>query len=254
MIVFWRMTQNGNKNPGRSQMHIQGFKSVLESGLLLAPAARICWKFSGEKQATQNFVNDSLRSRCTATFHIFARFAYCKVCFHICQLSVQSIYCDQNLPLHQVGYFTTFSCLWLLQFWYIGTPVSQCHLPLAVQMLQTESKDGRSLFKESSLQGGLGILKGEDSLWWIHHHRMVQRVHPGRSSAVHEESKSWCKSRTARTDFSRSRPSWKSTPSVSRPAMPRSSAITSLGLIWLLPDVIKNPLVSGPLIEIRTIS
>ena len=58
----------------------QRFKSVLESGLLLAPppaAARICWKFNGEKQATHSFVNDSLRSGCKATFFNFARFALC---------------------------------------------------------------------------------------------------------------------------------------------------------------------------------
>ena len=58
----------------------QRFKSVLESGLLLVPpaaAARICWKFNGEKQATHSFVNDSLRSGCKATFSNFARFALC---------------------------------------------------------------------------------------------------------------------------------------------------------------------------------
>ena len=148
-------------------MHIKGFKSVLESGLLLPPAARICWKFSGEKQATQNFVNDSLRSRFTAIFPIFARFAYCKVCF--------SIYVNCQYSPYIV--IRIFHCIkWV---------TLQPSVPLAVQMLQTESKDGRSLFKESSLQGGLGILKGEDSLWWIHHHRVVQRVHPGRSSAPH---------------------------------------------------------------------
>ena len=47
----------------------------------------------------------------------------------------------------------------------------------------------------------------------------------------------WSKSnRTARTDFSRSRPSWRSTPSASQLATPRSSAITFLGLAWFLPN------------------
>ena len=61
-------------------------------------------------------------------------------------------------------------------------PVTVCHTLLgAIQILQTE-KDGRPFFKESSLQGGLGILKGEDPLWWIHYYRMVQGVYPGWSS------------------------------------------------------------------------
>ena len=53
--------------------------------------------------------------------------------------------------------------------------------------------------------------------------------HPGYH---HDESSD----RTARTDFSRREPSWRSTPSASRLAMPRSSVITSLGLVSSLQD------------------
>ena len=75
----WTLTEDlkVNGDPGQCLMQIKGLNLFWNPVAPPPAAARICWKFNGEKQATHSFVNDSLRSGCKATFSNFARFALC---------------------------------------------------------------------------------------------------------------------------------------------------------------------------------
>ena len=80
MIELWLLSLKDlkvNGDPGQCLMQIKGLNLFWNPVAPPPAAARICWKFNGEKQATHSFVNDSLRSGCKATFSNFARFALC---------------------------------------------------------------------------------------------------------------------------------------------------------------------------------